>query len=70
MVKSAVYRELGADPASPGMEIDRCVLARDLDQVVGLVTCERGTKFRLQQTGKAKRVVKQAKEIAMGHDFE
>ena len=34
--------EVGGETVSPGREIDRCVLAGDLDHAVGLVTCERG----------------------------
>ena len=33
--------EVGVDTVSPGREIDRSVLAGDLDQAVGLITCER-----------------------------
>ena len=33
--------EVSVETVSPGKEIDRCVLAGDLDQAVGLTTCER-----------------------------
>ena len=32
--------EVGVETATPGREIDRCVLAGDLDQAVGIITCE------------------------------
>ena len=34
--------EVGIETVSPGRKVDRRVLAGDLDQVLGLVTCERG----------------------------
>ena len=33
--------EVGVETVSPGRETDRCVVAGDLDQAVGLITCER-----------------------------
>ena len=32
---------VGVETVSPGREMDRCVLAGDLDQAVGLINCER-----------------------------
>ena len=45
--------EVGAGTVSPGREIDRCVFAGDLDQVVGLITCERALSSHTAKTGTA-----------------
>ena len=33
--------EVGVETVSPGRAFDRCILAGDLGQAVGLITCER-----------------------------
>ena len=76
--------EVGTETVSPGRKVDRRVLAGDLDQAVGLITCERGTVQPLGQISHRARVVasgiqsvrknrmalSQAQEVATRHEME